>query len=151
MTKTKDRNAHLNSQTRKATQNVSRAIVEGASVTAGVSDNSNGDGAGEILMLTEEDAVNVVVKHQKTAKRNLQVLENAARMHIWPHKKFVASEDSQKGLVLNRLFIHHVKFEDKSEDVQCDVWQKQQRNLERGIQRKRASVTDKMKVNFMSE
>ena len=151
MTKTKDRNAHLNSQTRKATQHVSHTIVEGASVTAGISDNSNGDEVGEIATLTEEDVANVVVKHQNAAKRNLQIAENAARMHVWPHKKFIASEDLQKGLVLNGLFVHHTKFKDKSEDMQNDVWHKQQRNLERGLQRKRASVTDKMKVNFMSE
>ena len=125
--------------------------MEGSSVAAGVSNNSNGDGAGEIATLREEDVVDVAVKNKKTAKRNLQIAENIARMHIWPHKKFVASGDLQKRLVFNGLFIRHMQLEGQSEDMQNDVWHKQQRNLERGLQRKKASVTDKMKVNFMSK
>ena len=92
-----------------------------------------------------------MISNAKILDSNLQIIENVAKMCIWPHKKFVASEDSQKESVLNRLFVHHMQFEGQSEDMQNNVWHKQQRNLERGLQRKRALVTDKMKANFMSE
>ena len=112
-------------------------------------DGANKENRG--VNMAEEECQELVGDRKDTLRRNLKAVESMARDKMWPHKKFVTNADKHPNTFFYNLFIGFLGITDKTMHAQQKMWEEHKRVLEKATQRKRASVCDKMKVNFFSK